>query len=483
MMSSPLASTVRGGKASLAQLPSVDRVLKLAGVLVLAERHGRTFVTREVRELLLAWRNKAAHGVLPPEADEFTIVSALSTRIATRRASAVKPVFNLTGTVLHTNLGRALLADDAIAAVVRAMRAPVNLEFNLESGERGDRDALVEELLCELTGAEAVTIVNNNAAAVLLTIAALAAKREVIVSRGELVEIGGSFRMPDVMRSAGARMVEVGTTNRTHPADYAGAITARTGLILKVHASNYAVTGFTAAVAEADLARIAREHRVPFAVDLGSGSLADLAAYGLPREPTPRESLAAGADIVTFSGDKLLGGPQAGLIVGKAEWIRKIKRHPLKRALRVSKLTLAALEATLALYRHPEQLTARLPTLRLLTRPLPEIEALAARMAPLLSIAVGDAFAVTQGAVSSQIGSGSLPVDVLPSAGLFVRNRREGRGGGRKLIALAGALRALPVPVIGRMADDALVLDLRTLTEDAVFGEQLVHLKLRAVAP
>jgi len=460
------------------QLPSVDRMLRLPTVIPLIERHGRTFVTEEVRGLLAAYRE----GMLRAEAtgphSEAALLAALRTRIEARLAPAIRPVFNLTGTVLHTNLGRALLPDEAIAVLVASMRAPVNLEFDLDTGGRGDRDALVEALICELTGAEAATVVNNNAAAVLLSVAALCARREVIVSRGELVEIGGAFRMPDVMKVAGAKLVEVGTTNRTHPRDYADAIGARTALVMKVHASNYAITGFTSAVAEDELAHLAHERGIPFAIDLGSGSLVDLSAYGLPREPTPRQALQAGADIVTFSGDKLLGGPQAGLIVGKAEWVRRIRKHPLKRALRVSKLTLAALEATLALYRHPEQLAKRLPTLRLLTRPVQEIETLAQRVAPAMARALGAAFAVTVGAVQSQIGSGSLPVELLASAGLFIRCRADGRSSGRRLAGLARALRALPMPVLGRVADDALVLDLRTLTDEPTFVAQLRHLTL-----
>jgi L-seryl-tRNA(Ser) seleniumtransferase len=481
MTASLLATAAQSSKAQLKQLPSVDRVLKLAATLPLIESHGLSFVTGEVRALLLEWRESLLHSERPRPIDDASIVTALSARIADRTTPRLKAVFNLTGTVLHTNMGRALLPDEAIAAIERTMRVPNNLEFDLATGERGDRDVLVEAILCELTGAEAATIVNNNAAAVLLTVAALAAKREVIVSRGELVEIGGSFRMPDVMKGAGARMVEVGTTNRTHARDYLGALSAKTALIMKVHTSNYVVQGFTAAVGESAIAEIAHRAGIPLAVDLGSGSLVDLAAYGLPHEPTPQASLAAGADIVTFSADKLLGGPQAGIIVGKAKWIAKLKKHPLKRALRVSKLTLAALEATLALYRHPETLAERMPTLRLLTRPLKEIEALAKRLAPALSLAVGERFEVACAVVQSQIGSGSLPIDVLPSAALAVRCSEPGKGTGRQLNALAAALRALPIPVIGRIAAAALILDLRTLEDEAAFVAQLTELKRRSV--
>jgi L-seryl-tRNA(Ser) seleniumtransferase len=476
MSARPLESTVRGSKAQLAKLPSIDRILNWPAVAPLLARHGRGFVTREARALLTEWREQAL-AERRVAVDETSIAQALSKRMEARVEPGLRPVFNLTGTVLHTNLGRALLAEEAIARIAAAARAPANLEFDLANGERGERDTLIESLVCELTGAEAATVVNNNAAAVLLTVAALAQKREVVISRGELVEIGGAFRMPDVMKSAGARMLEVGTTNRTHARDYVEAIGPRTALIMKVHTSNYVVRGFTASVNAAELALIAHAAGLPFAVDLGSGCLADLSAYGLPREPMPQEALACGADVVTFSGDKLLGGPQAGLIVGKSTWIGKIRKHPLKRALRVSKLTLAALEGTLALYRHPEQLAERLPTMHLLTRPTEEIAALAKRVALAVARVTGEAFIVDHRPVQSQIGSGALPEEVLPSAGVSIRCRNEGKGSGRRLQALATSLRALPIPVVGRIADGALILDCRTLTDEAGFVAQLSLLR------
>jgi L-seryl-tRNA(Ser) seleniumtransferase len=471
----------RDTRALLARVPAVERVLSSAQAQPLIDEYGRTQVVDAIRAAAESLRRDLLAGTTFDESFslETKLIDDASRTLAARARPHLRAVFNLTGTVLHTNLGRALLPDEAVRAVIEALTRPMNLEFDLATGSRGDRDDLIDELICELTGAEAATVVNNNAAAVLLTLSALASKKEVVVSRGELVEIGGAFRIPDIMSRAGAKLREIGTTNRTHLKDYDEAINARTALLMKVHCSNYAIEGFTKSVSVDEVAQLAHARGLPMAVDLGSGTLVDLAQFGLPTEPTVRETVEAGADLVTFSGDKLLGGPQAGLIVGRAELIRKIKKHPLKRALRVGKLTLAALEPVLQLYRAPERLRERLTTLRLLTRPAADMQEQATRVQAVLQRALGEAYSVTAEPMMSQIGSGALPVDQLPSFGLAMRNA-AGKRGGRALMKLEGALRALPRPVLGRIADDALRLDLRCLeaADEAVFVAQCAELRI-----
>ncbi|MCV2446006.1 L-seryl-tRNA(Sec) selenium transferase [Paracoccus sp. DMF] len=441
---------------SLRGLPSVDRLLAECGSLI--ENHGRAQVTDALRAELTTIREARPE----PLPDAAAILALAQARLALMAQSRLRPVLNLTGTVLHTNLGRALLADAAIEAALAAMRAPAALEFDLDTGGRGERDSHLRGLLCELTGAEDATVVNNNASAVLIVLNTLARGREAVVSRGELIEIGGAFRMPAIMEQAGCRLREVGTTNRTHARDYREAIGPETGLLMKVHTSNYRIEGFTKEVPAPELAQIAHQAGLPMVNDLGSGTLVDLRRWGLAPEPTVAEAVAEGADVVTFSGDKLLGGPQAGFIVGRREIIAAINRNPLKRALRMDKIRIAATEATLRLYRDPDRLAERLPTLRLLSRPLAEIRAQAERLAPMVARALGCTVTVTP--CASQIGSGALPTDTIPSAGLALTPRPE---------ALAERLRGLSTPIIGRIHDGALILDLRCLPDDAALTQAL----------
>ena len=464
----------------LAALPSVDRLLNTAAAAALAAEHGRSATTGAVRDTLsevragLAGGGAAAAGVT----DETAILSRVADRLAKRATPSLRPVFNLTGTVLHTNLGRAALPVEAIDAVTEAARGASNLEYRIGEGKRGDRDEHIEEQLCRMTGAEAATIVNNNAAAVMLVLNSLANRKEVPTSRGELIEIGGSFRMPDIMARSGCRLIEVGTTNRTHLKDYAEAIGPKTGMVMKVHTSNYVVEGFTAEVPEAELAKLCHDNGIPFAIDLGSGTLVDLEKFGLPHEPTPMEAMKHGADLVTFSGDKLLGGPQAGIIVGSKEMIAKLNKNPMKRALRCDKMTIAALSAVLRLYADPDRLVQRVPTLRALARPVDDIRAAAARVSAALAETVAPFASVSAIDCDSQIGSGALPTQRIPSAGLAIAPDGGRRVSGSALKKLAEAFRALPVPVIGRIQDDTFVLDLRCLEDEAGFVAQLSRLHL-----
>lgn len=460
-------------------LPSVDKLLNDVNFSDLLANYGHKMVSQMLRDILNALRQQIRLQEdlsieLRSESVAHQLASLAAQKLQRQTQSKLRPVFNLSGIVLHTNLGRALLPNEAINAVVEAMRNPMNLEYDLNTGGRGDRDDLIEELLCELTGAEAATVVNNNAAAVLLMLNALAYKQEVVVSRGELVEIGGAFRIPDVMKRADAELIEIGTTNRTHPHDYENAITDNTALLMKVHTSNYEISGFTKEVEINEVSKIAKKHGLAAAVDLGSGTLVDLSKWGLPAEVTVRQTIEAGGDLVTFSGDKLLGGPQAGLIVGRADLIAKIKKNPLKRALRVGKITLAALEPVLQLYRSPELLAERLTTMRLFTRSQDEIKQVADKLLDPMQQWVGNHFEVRSEAMMGQIGSGAMPVEMLPSYGLAIRYVSEGRSG-RHLIALEARLRDLSKPVIGRIADNTLLLDLRCLEvgQEAEFLKQL----------
>jgi L-seryl-tRNA(Ser) seleniumtransferase len=460
------------GPSRVRYLPSVDTVLSCTAASSMLERFGRVASTKSIRAVLEDERGAIRRGAPSVLSAEAAALQALL-RLDGEHRSGLRVLFNLTGTVLHTNFGRAVLAEAAIEAAVAAMRNPVALEFDLSAGRRGERDEHVRALVCALTGAEDATLVNNNAAAVLLCLNTLADGRDAIVSRGELIEIGGAFRMPDIMARAGARLIEVGTTNRTHPQDYRAALSEQTGVILKVHTSNYRIQGFTAEVGAPELAAISAEANVPLMNDLGSGTLVDLSHFGLQREPTVREAVAQGAGVVTFSGDKLLGGPQAGFIVGKRTLIAAVNRNPMKRALRVDKIRLAAIEATLKLYRDPDRLAERLPTLRLLARSRADIEAQARRLLPTVAAAVGAGFTVSLCDCRSQIGSGALPLDTIASSGFAIRSH----AGGGALNRLAASLRSLRRPVVGRLGDGALTLDLRCLTEEAEFISVLTELQ------
>jgi len=443
----------------LRELPAVSRLLAHPRTERLLVRFNREYVVRACRDILDQLRSAAAHGdeLDPAALDADAILGAVESRLGAAGTDGLQRVVNATGTVLHTNLGRALLPQAAMDALLRVGAHPINLEYDVAQGDRGRREQLIEALLTDLTGAEAATVVNNNAAAVLLALNTIAMGKEVIVSRGELIEIGGAFRIPEIMARSGAVLREVGTTNRTHAADYEDAITERTALLLKVHTSNYRIVGFVADVGLSDLVSIGRRHGVPVMEDLGSGALVDLSRYGLPKEPVVGERIALGADLVTFSGDKVLGGPQAGLVAGKAAWVTQLAKNPLHRALRCGKLTIAALEATLRLYRESASIADDIPALRAFTRPIAEIEETAKRAVPAIGSALGPGFRLSVDEGTSQIGSGALPMDEIPTRVIVIEHDEL------EAHHIAARFREAQPPIIGRVKDGRFLLDARTI--------------------
>jgi len=441
----------------LRELPSIDRLLKHVHCESLLTRYAREYVTEQCRLVLDQLRAEIRQGSRTIDLGEESIIERIENCIVTDSQPGHIRVVNATGTILHTNLGRALLSRAAIDAMLAVADHPINLEYDLVAGKRGKREETLEELLIHLTGAEAATVVNNNAAAILLGLNTLAEDKEVIVSRGELIEIGGSFRIPEIMAKSGAILKEVGSTNRTHPADYENAINEKTALLLKVHTSNYKVVGFTAEVTLEELVAIGKKHNLPVMEDLGSGALIDLSQYGLQKEPLVGERIQAGADVVTFSGDKILGGPQAGLIVGKKELIGKMSKNHLQRALRCGKLTLAALEATLRRYRQSPNIVEEIPTLRAFTRPIDEIRILGEELLTKLQAALGKEFQIQLEDSTAQIGSGALPIEELPTVVVSVEHPRLSAN------IIAQKFRAAHPPIIGRINDDRFLLDLRTI--------------------
>ena len=445
--------------ALLRALPSVDELLRLPALKEAAALHSPPLVAACARVVLDRRRASVIKGD-----EQAPDAAALASLVLEETASSLRlsmvRVINATGTVLHTNIGRAILAPEAIEAVVLAAGGNVNLEMDIGTGERGQRDSRVEGLVKRLTGAEAACVVNNNAAAVLIALNTLAQGREVIVSRGELIEIGGSFRLPDIISKSGCLLKEVGTTNRTHPADYEDAIGDRTALLFKAHTSNYRVVGFTADVPLKKLAAIAAARNMPVVEDLGSGSLMSIQGVSGP-EPTVAQSISAGASLVTFSGDKLLGGPQAGIIAGDAALVERIRKNPLKRALRADKLTLAALEATLLLYLNTDTVAQKVPTLKALVRPLAEIDAAAREAASLLSKALGPDYSVEAVDVESVAGAGSMPGQTIPSKGVSITH---GSQNPQKIYDIF--LKSTPA-ILGRVSGDRFLLDMRAVSDPA----------------
>ena len=444
-------------------LPAIDKLLKTPQGEQCVAEFGHSATVSVSREMLQQAREHIKrHENLPHflQTDDATF-QYIHQQLLLQQQVNIKSVHNLTGTVLHTNLGRALWSPAAQQAALDAMQGNVALEYDLAAGERSHRDKYISDLLQQLTGAEAACVVNNNAAAVLLMLATFAQGKEVIISRGELIEIGDAFRIPDIMAQAGCKLVEVGTTNRTHLKDYRNAISENTAFLMKVHSSNYQICGFTHSVDEQELAELGKEFGIPVITDLGSGALIDLKQFNLPEEPTVQEKLQQGLDLISFSGDKLLGGPQAGIIVGKKALIQQLQAHPLKRVLRCDKVTLAGLEATLRLYLQPEKITEKLTALHLLTQPIPQLQAQAEQLKVRLENRLNADYLIAIEPSEAQVGSGSQPLARIPSVAVTIAPATEKTL--IKITALFARLLALPQPVIGRIERDKIWLDLRSL--------------------
>ncbi|MGY4674647.1 L-seryl-tRNA(Sec) selenium transferase [Ursidibacter arcticus] len=453
-------------------IPALDRLLKTDQGEQLILKFGHQAVVKQIRVLLTQIRQEIHQTHTLPDicqSDE-QLLAQVREQLSQQTNVAIKPVFNLTGTVLHTNLGRGLWSENAIQAATQAMKHNVALEFDIEAGKRSHRDHYVSQLLSQITGAEAACIINNNAAAVLLILATFAQGKEVIISRGELIEIGGAFRIPDIMQQAGCKLVEVGTTNRTHLKDYRNAITENTAFLMKVHTSNYQIQGFTASVSEEELVALGKEFNLPVISDLGSGSLVNMQTLNLPAEPMVQDKVLSGVDLISFSGDKLLGGPQAGIIVGKKSLISQLQQHPLKRVLRCDKVILSGLEATLRQYLFPDQLTRSLPTLQLLTQTLDELKQKAEQLKACLCKRLDSRYILQIEPSLAQIGSGALPTEQIPSIAVTISSENQ-----RDLLELEQQFKNYPNPMITRISQQKMWLDLRSVGQ---FEELLKQLEI-----
>ena len=448
-------------RALLRTLPAIDRLLGSSLLKELEENQPHMLIREAAKQVVDDLRQQLLDEQASlPDLEIEAVAERVAAQVALMAKPSLRKVINVTGTLLHTNLGRAPLCNEALQAIKDVAQGYSNLEYDLEAGQRGKRFTHVEDLICELTGGEAATAVNNNAGAVMLALAALSGGKSAIVSRGELIEIGGSFRIPDIMAASGVELVEVGTTNKTHLKDYADAINKETALILKVHTSNYRILGFTEAVSGEELAELAHQQNIPVLEDLGSGLLMDLTPYGLPREPTVREALKTGIDLVTFSGDKLLGGPQAGIIVGNKDVIDKVRKHPMARALRIDKLTLAALEATLRLYLDPKKALEQVPTLRMLSLPVEELQRRCDNLLPRMVTHLGDSADCTVIETTATVGGGALPLAELPGCVIALAPKQI------SLNKLTTRLRSCEPAVLGRIQDNRFLIDPRTLNQN-----------------